>query len=77
MSHYGKSHVVLEPNNSIIYDWVESVEKKWEVGIAHTPNTSTRISKVAWLNPPDNVKNELMTAANFAVKIIRAIAKTC
>ena len=69
MSHYGKSHVVLEPHNSIIYDWVESSEKKWEVGLAHTTNTSTRISKVAWLNPPDNVKTELMTAANFAVKI--------
>ena len=68
MSHYGKSHVILKPNNSIIYDWVESVEKKCVGGDANTPNKSTRISKIAWLNPSDKIKNELMTAANVAVK---------
>ena len=68
MSYNGKSHVLLEPHNSIIYDWVESTEKKWEEGKADTEDSSYRMSKIAWLDPPNIVKNELMTAANVAVK---------
>jgi|TARA_Y100000361_G_C11073294_1_gene296822 PKHD-type hydroxylase len=68
MSYNGKSHVLLEPHNSIIYDWVESTEKKWEEGKADTEDNSYRMSKIAWLDPPNIVKNELMTAANVAVK---------
>ena len=67
MSHYGKSHVILEPHNSIIYDWVESSEKKWEKGRAHISDKSTRKSKIAWLDPPNIIKTELMSAANFAI----------
>ena len=56
MSHYGKSHVILKPHNSIIYDWVESSEKKWEKGRAHISDKSTRKSKIAWLDPPSIIK---------------------
>ena len=59
MSYNGKSHVLLEPHNSIIYYWVESTEKKWEEGKADTEDNSYRMSKIAWLDPPNIVKNEL------------------
>ena len=66
ISAFTEPYIVLTPDNTIIFDWVENIEKKWEKG--NTGEVKYRQCDVAWLDSSDEIQKELLIAASTANK---------
>ena len=66
ISTFTEPYIVLTPDNTIIFDWVENIEKKWEKG--NTGEVKYRQCDVAWLDSSDEIQKELLIVASTANK---------
>ena len=66
VSAFIKPYIALTPDNTIIFDWVENIEKKWEKG--NKGEVKYRQCDVAWLDSSDEIQKELLIAASTANK---------
>ena len=62
---FTNSYIILRPPNNIIFDWVESAEKKWEQG-NRGDGEGYRQCEVAWLDPSEEIQKELIIIARIA-----------